>query len=135
MAIVRGKNDCAFVIDQRIGEGFDRFDIEVVTGFIEDQDVGFAKEQGGHAESSAFSTAEDSDFLLDGRASKEHRAGRIEDGLVFGTWDRFVFEKLQDGFVFWEAGIDVLGVGSEFASIAPFDFAFDRIERVHEGSK
>ena len=55
--------------------------------------------------------------------------------MILGPWDRFVFEVFQDGFVFREAGVDVLRIGAKFASVSPFEISRDRGQRMDEGSQ
>ena len=122
VSIVGREDDGAFVSDKGIGERFDGFDIEVVAWFVEDEHVRFSEEDGSHTQAGSLATAEDRDFFIDGGASKEHGSCDIEDSLVFGSWDRFVFQVIEDGLVFGQTGIHVLCIGGDFDSMSPSSF-------------
>ena len=107
----------------------------MVARFVEDQHVGFPEQQCGHAKAGSFATAQDTNLFVDRGTTKQHGTGGVENHLILRPRDGFVFQVFEDCFVFRKAGVHVLGVGSEFAAVTPFDFPGHRRQGVHERSK
>ena len=69
--VVAGEDDGPLVGQQGFGERVDRFDVKVVAGLVEDQDVVLAQHQPGEAEPRPLTAGEHRDFLPGVRAAKK----------------------------------------------------------------
>ena len=127
-----GEDHGPFVGEESLGEGVDGLDIEVVARFVENENVEGPEEQTGHAEPGPLTAGEDLDLLLHRLAAEEHGAGEVEDLLLFRTDHRRAFEVAENGVGFGQARVDMLGVDSDLAAVAPLHLPFDRLERIDD---
>jgi len=69
--VVAGKQHSSPVRQQRVGQRFRSFHVEMITRFIQNQNVVLANQQTAHAQPGAFAAREDSDLLVDVPLSKQ----------------------------------------------------------------
>ncbi len=118
----------ALVGDERLGQSFNRFNVKVVSWFVQNQHVVITQQQTGHAHSGSFSTGQDSNRFSNMRATKQQRTGNVQAILSRHAGHGVVFQVLQDSLVLGKRGIHVLRVDSDLTTISPLGFAIDWLE-------
>lgn len=71
IAIVARENHGAFIAGESIREGFKCIHIQVVTRFVENEDVQVAEHETSHAETCTLSTGKHRDRLVDGTTPEQ----------------------------------------------------------------
>ena len=122
------ENDGAFVIEQRGRERFDGVDVQMVAGFVENQDVVFVQQNSGHAESGAFASGKYGDFLFNRRPLEQHCAGNLQNRLHRRSRQCVVIKIALHGFVWRKCRVDVLRVRADVTAVTPFHVAGNRGE-------
>ena len=103
--VVGNDQEGAGVVDERLLQDVLRLHVEVVGGFVEDQEVGRAHQHAAEGDTGSFSATEDADLFEDvvtfEKKAAENIAGRHGGAAGLDHLDRF-----QDG----ESGIEFVGV-------------------------
>ena len=113
-------------VQQGGGEGFHGFDVQVVARFVENQNVVVTQQQPGHAHSCAFAAGQDADRLLHVSTSEQQGTGHVQAVLSCDAGHRVVFEVFQNGLVLRQRAVNVLSVRTDFETVAPLNFPFNR---------
>ncbi len=132
MPVVAGEDDGSLVIDEGLGEPVDGVDVQVVTRFVENQDVVLAEQQSGQAKPCPFAPRQHGDPFLHRVAAKEQGPGDVEDRLDFSAGSGVVFQIVEDRLRLGQTGVDVLGIDADLTAIAPARFAGQRLERIDD---
>ena len=145
VAVVGDGDDGAFVTLQMFFEPLHGFGVEVVGGFVEDEDVGFFKQQAAEGDAALFAAGERAGFSVGGRAA-EGIHGHVElaiefpgvDGVEFFLEGALFFEELVHGVVghgFGELGGEDLEVVEKIDDVldAFLDDLADGFVGVHLG--
>lgn len=72
---------------------------------------------------------------MNGITAEEHCSGDVQNLLSRCSEHGVVLKVLQHGVLFWQAGVDVLGIDSDRASESPLHFAGQRLERIDDRSQ
>ena len=81
--VVTGEEDVALIVHQRVVEGLDRLEVEVVCGRVEDERVGIAEHHARDHAAHLLAAGEDAHLLLELLAGEEHAAKEaFEEDLV-----------------------------------------------------
>ena len=107
----------------------------MVSWLVEHEDVVLAEHQPREAEPGALTAGEDRDFLLDVGPAKQQRRRPVQDLLRLCPAGGRVFQVLVHRLILRQAGINVLGIDPDAATVAPANFAGERWERIDDRSK
>ena len=120
--VVGDEEDGALVFLHGLVEGVDGFEVEVVGGLVEDEDVGFLQHDLAEEEAGGLATGEGLGLLHALFAAEEHLAEDAADVFLGGLRVPGV-EPLGDGGAVGDGGGVVLGEVADLGLVAPLDGA------------
>jgi len=128
VAIVAGEDDCPLIFQQGFCQSFDGIHIEMVTRFVEHEDVVLAEEESREAEACPFPSGEDRDGLFHMGTTEQKRTREVENLLVLLPSCGVFVEVFQYCLFLGKTGVDVLGIDADVAAITPADFPLKRLQ-------
>ena len=129
------KDHRALVTHQGIGESFQRLHVEMIARLIKHQHIRAAQQETGETEPRPLTTGEHANRLLQGRLPKQHRSSEVENLLVLRRRSRRPLEMFDHSLPLIEAGVDMLGIGTDLTAVSPPHISSDRIEGPGERSQ